>query len=164
MFPPPGADENFQTQLKISSDKDAWEIPEAHIQKDDELGRGNFGIVYKGKHNGTVVAIKELKEVDKDKQTEDYKKEAEDFKKENEVMRKLNHPSLVKMHGIVMNPNMLIMEFCEKGSIKDYLEKFRFGKNSTQIRKDDPDCPKFEDLREWCEQIAKGIFLKLNIC
>lgn len=114
-----------------------------------------------------TVAIKVLKEIkDEDGNQKDYQKEAEAFKKENEIMRRLNHPCLVKMFGISVDtqPFMLVMEFCEKGAIKDYLEKFcddgRGSKKkshsySPQI-KSSSDSPKFEDMREWCEQIAEG--------
>ena len=166
-FPIPETDEVFQQTLQITTDKNIWEIPRTDIKKDDQLGSGNFGEVYKGTLREKVpVAIKVLKEIKDDDNQKDYEKEKEAFKKENEIMRKLNHPCLVKMFGICAEsqPFMLVMEFCEKGAIKDYLEKFCADDRATKKNKhsfspqlkSSSDTPKFEDMREWCEQIAEG--------
>jgi len=161
-IPNPDADPNFVREQQIKNSKDSWMIPRDEIVVEAELGRGNFGVVSKGKwRNETEVAIKELKALDKkdkEAQAEKYEKEKDSFVKEMEIMKKLNHPNLVKMYGICIDklPLYLIQELCEMGDLKAHLEKFKLGKNKL-IKKRNFIPPNIDDLSEWCLQIASGM-------
>ena len=122
-----------------------------------------------GKLRGTTpVAVKTLieKKDISNYNEEKFKKEQDAFAKEHEIMKKLNHTNLVKMYGICVQepPFMLIIEYCEKGSLLSHLESFvsnRDRKNVHKLVRDNDrlkrDCPNFSDLKDWCEQIASGM-------
>eukprot|EP00091_Calanus_sinicus_P014034 TRINITY_DN31376_c0_g1_i1.p1 TRINITY_DN31376_c0_g1~~TRINITY_DN31376_c0_g1_i1.p1 ORF type:complete len:124 (+),score=20.59 TRINITY_DN31376_c0_g1_i1:84-455(+) len=48
-IPNPDADPNFVREQQIKNSKDSWMIPREEIVVEAELGRGNFGVVSKGK-------------------------------------------------------------------------------------------------------------------
>ena len=163
-IPNPNADKNFVREQQIKNSKDSWIIPREEILIESELGRGNFGVVSKGKwRSDTMVAIKELKALDKkdrDAQGDKYEKEKDSFVKEMEIMKKLNHPNLVKMYGICIDklPLYLIQELCEMGDLKNHLEKFKVGRNKLiKKRHQSQNPPNLDDLLEWCLQIAVGM-------
>jgi len=39
------------------------------------------------------------------------------------LMSKLNHPNLVKLNGILLTPLSLVMEFCDQGSLYEFILK-----------------------------------------
>jgi serine/threonine protein kinase len=88
---------------------DAFELTEP-------LGTGNFSAVYKGRWDNKTVAIKKI-----------WLRGAED--NEVGIMFELNHPNIVKLHGIFQaesnsNP-VLIIEFKENGSLFDFVRNHR---------------------------------------
>ena len=159
-IPKPDTDDGFRTALAILNDADTWTITKQEVVQGEELGSGNFGTVTKGMLRGTIpVAIKTLNENknDKKKRADEFNKAKKDFEKETQIMKKLNHPNLVKIYGIQMDsfPFQLVMEQCEK-ALKNHLEKYRVEGRKPTLDKDQPDCPTFGDLKDWCEQIALG--------
>ena len=81
------------------------------------LGKGAFGIVYKGEYEGEEVAIKEINGNIIDE------KQIDEFLKECEVMKKLpKHPNILKFIGICNNPFSILTEFMEKGDLFKYLK------------------------------------------
>eukprot|EP01130_Rhizamoeba_saxonica_P016297 TRINITY_DN7505_c0_g1_i1.p1 TRINITY_DN7505_c0_g1~~TRINITY_DN7505_c0_g1_i1.p1 ORF type:complete len:1687 (-),score=329.77 TRINITY_DN7505_c0_g1_i1:29-5089(-) len=84
-----------------------------------KIGEGGFGIVFKGLMLGPNgredVAIKELK-VSKD--VMDLYRE---FNHEVFIMSKLDHPCLVKLFGITLNPLAMVLEFCPANSLSYHL-------------------------------------------
>ncbi|OWA50540.1 putative Mast/stem cell growth factor receptor-related protein Kit [Hypsibius exemplaris] len=105
------------------------EIPAQNLQLSDKvLGKGEFGIVYKGVAHGlrghpkpTTVAVKMLIQSNLD---EDQQKQlAEEIK----VMTKLGrHLNVVNLMGIVIRGNpLLILEYCSNGSLLTYLKMHR---------------------------------------
>ena len=162
MVSSPNKDKDFLEALNIHyNDNDQWAIPKGEIKMEDELGKGHFGVVHKGKLRGTTdVAIKKLLETSEDE--EGLKKEQKAFEQESAIMKKLNHSNLVKMYGICTEDKtmLLVLEFCEKGSLKSHLEGFVKNKDRRSKRElisGMKDCPRFTDLLEWCEQIAAGV-------
>ena len=77
-----------------------------------------FGVVYKGRYKGQIVAIKEING------NIINEKEIECFLQEAELMRTLpKHPNIVNFIGICAQPFCLVTEFMEKGDLSHYLIK-----------------------------------------
>ncbi|XP_018496050.1 uncharacterized protein LOC100907002 [Galendromus occidentalis] len=98
-------------------------ISEKEITLKTKLGGGTFGVVMMGEWTtctGRIVdvACKILKEDPKQTGTFD------DFIKEVGSMHALNHPHLVKLYGIVLGSQlMMITELAPLGSLRDHLKK-----------------------------------------
>uniref|UniRef100_A0A8C2IVT3 Tyrosine-protein kinase n=1 Tax=Cyprinus carpio TaxID=7962 RepID=A0A8C2IVT3_CYPCA len=93
---------------------DKWEIHPDELTLSEELGSGQFGLVWKGSWNGRQVAVKTVRE--------GFMSE-EEFKEEAQVMMKLSHNKLVQLHGVVTqrSPIYLVFEFMENGCLTDFL-------------------------------------------
>uniref|UniRef100_A0A2C9K6B5 Protein kinase domain-containing protein n=1 Tax=Biomphalaria glabrata TaxID=6526 RepID=A0A2C9K6B5_BIOGL len=95
----------------VSTDNHTWNTA-------DSLGRGASAIVYLGrnKNNGQVVAVKVF---------HDYISQKTDDIRELELLKQLNHRNIIKLIGIERlpsNKNVLIMEYCEGGSLHHMLD------------------------------------------
>ena len=86
---------------------------EVYVNKLHILGKGQFGIVYKGEWRGLTVAIKQFENLDANK-----RKLVEN---EFTAMTKIHHPNIIQLLGIVQNPFSIIMEFIPNGCLFDYL-------------------------------------------
>lgn len=99
-------------------------IHEKDISLGIKLGDGSFGVVRRGEWTvpgGKVVAVA-VKVLKSDNITQPGI--VEDFFKEVQAMHALDHPNLVRLHGVVLSrPMMMITELAEKGSILDMLRK-----------------------------------------
>ncbi|XP_016310344.1 tyrosine-protein kinase ITK/TSK-like [Sinocyclocheilus anshuiensis] len=97
---------------ELSSDK--WEIHPDEVILSEELGSGQFGLVWKGSWNDRQVAVKTVRE--------GFMSE-EEFKEESQVMMKLSHNKLVQLYGVVTqrSPIYLVFEFMENGCLTDFL-------------------------------------------
>jgi len=101
-----------------SLDADSWTIPFKDLKTETEVGRGAFGVVYKGKWQGIQVAIKQFV-LDKDEVSITKIKE---FIAEAELMMKLKgHPNITQLLGICFEPLCLVTEFVENGSLRKFL-------------------------------------------
>ncbi|MDP2436532.1 MAG: protein kinase [archaeon] len=89
------------------------------ITIDKELGKGAFGIVYRGKLFGKHVAVKKLINQQMDAET------LSAFKKEVAVMSKLRHPNVLLFMGASTEPGnlMIVTELMPRGSIYDLLHQ-----------------------------------------
>ncbi|XP_017778109.1 PREDICTED: tyrosine-protein kinase receptor torso-like isoform X1 [Nicrophorus vespilloides] len=103
--------------------QDEWEIDQRNIILLNVLGEGAFGVVYKAwLTNGSdkiTVAVKMLKEFP-------IQEDLQQFKEEIELIKSVGkHPNIVSMLGCSIrncnNGPMLIVEFCEKGDLLNYL-------------------------------------------
>lgn len=90
-----------------------WVINQHEIDVKEEIGSGEFGVVYKGVLNGKPVAIKTLREA----------KNMDDFLVEASSMTNLRHENLVQLLGVKLSPLpiYIVTEFMAKGSLTDYL-------------------------------------------
>ncbi|CAG9585263.1 unnamed protein product [Danaus chrysippus] len=126
-------------------------ILEKDIVLHNELGNGSFGVVKRGEwkvdqSNKTMpVAVKVLK-ADAFTQPGIY----DDFRREVEAMHSLKHPNLIKLHGVVFHPLMMVCELATMGALLDYI-RAQDGKVSLQY------------IAKWSSQVAAGMaYLEKN--
>nr|CDS18627.1 tyrosine protein kinase Src64B [Echinococcus granulosus] len=83
----------------------------------EELGRGNFGVVYRGHILSMEVAVKKSLDLTNDAA----------FREEAKVMHKLSHQRIVRFLGFCCDaPDgrvLIITEFMPNGALRDYLQK-----------------------------------------
>ncbi|EGD72208.1 TK protein kinase [Salpingoeca rosetta] len=99
----------------LGSDK--WQIALADLSFGQQLGAGQFGVVYKGVYKGQhTVAIKTMKQGSMNE---------EEFVAEAEVMKHFKHRNLVELLGIVVGDDrvMIVTEFMENGCLLNYLRE-----------------------------------------
>lgn len=96
---------------------DEWILDknEIEIMYDQVLGKGEFGIVYKAKWRGMIVAAKQFKDLDVHK--------IKLMQNEFEAMTKLHHPNIIQLLGYINDPFTIIMEYLSKGSLSSYILK-----------------------------------------
>ncbi|PWN49191.1 Pkinase-domain-containing protein [Violaceomyces palustris] len=105
MLPPQGAD------------------PEDYYVKQDRIGKGSFGEVYKGfdKRSRQPVAIKII-------DLENAEDEIDDIQQEIAILSQLDSPHVTKYHGSWLKGTNLwiVMEYCSGGSCSDLMKPGRF--------------------------------------
>lgn len=88
------------------------------VKEEAQLGKGAFGVVYKGTIFGKAVAIKKLNK-------QDFEKDAlDEFVKEVKVMCRIRHPNVVLFMGACTDPGHLaiVTELLPKGSLETLLK------------------------------------------
>ena len=98
------------------------EIDSTDVKLHEVIGRGAFGVVYKGYWKGREVAVKMLSIA-----YGNDEKLLKTFKKEVEVLAKLQHPNIVHLFGACASPPsvFLVEEFMNYGSLHDALYKHK---------------------------------------
>ncbi|XP_063821932.1 activated Cdc42 kinase Ack [Ostrinia nubilalis] len=121
-------------------------ILEKDIILHNELGNGSFGVVKRGEWKVSSqgaqpvpVAVKVLK-ADAFSQPGIY----DDFRREVEAMHSLKHLNLIKLHGVVFHPLMMVCELAPMGALLDYL-RAQNGKVSLNF------------ISKWAAQVAAGM-------
>ncbi|XP_013180719.1 PREDICTED: serine/threonine-protein kinase MARK2 [Papilio xuthus] len=121
-------------------------ILEKDIVLHNELGNGSFGVVKRGEWRVSdqssqmvPVAVKVLK-ADAFSQPGIY----DDFRREVEAMHSLKHPNLIKLHGVVFHPLMMVCELANMGALLDYI-RAQNGKVSLNY------------ISKWSGQVAAGM-------
>ncbi|CAF0926831.1 unnamed protein product [Rotaria sp. Silwood1] len=105
-------DDDYDIPSQISESVQAIDYHDLNIDRDDKLGQGSFGVVYKATWNNQTVAVKELH---LQKLT---RREKRSFVKEITIMSTLGeHPNLVYLYGYTLEPLCLVMEYVELGSL-----------------------------------------------
>lgn len=106
---------------------DDWEVDRDDVIINQELGKGSFGMVYKGvykdpKKGGVVThcAVKTVNEQAGLKQRIEFLREAS-------AMKDCNTTHVIKLIGVVSQsqPVLVLMELMENGDLKEYLRKHR---------------------------------------
>ncbi|XP_058766966.1 receptor-like kinase TMK4 [Vicia villosa] len=95
-----------------------------NFSEDNILGRGGFGVVYKGElHDGTKIAVKRMESVAVGT------KGLNEFEAEIAVLTKVRHRHLVALLGFCINGNerLLVYEYMPQGTLTQHL--FDWGKN-----------------------------------
>eukprot|EP00063_Salmo_salar_P036768 XP_014011603.1 PREDICTED: tyrosine-protein kinase SRK3-like isoform X1 [Salmo salar] len=83
-----------------------------------QLGKGFFGVVFKGHYKGEKVAVKIV---------QDGSMNPQDFLNEAQIMRTMEHPNIIKLLAVCTKkePIYIITELMKKGSLLEYLKKNR---------------------------------------
>ena len=106
-------------------------------EKENLLGIGAFGEVYRGKYKGQSVAVKLYTAKEGNKVEEGFK----DLRSESKVLQQLHHPCLVCMVGVTVHPTMsLVLEKAPQGTLqapllkeKRYLSRIVMYRIATQV-------------------------------
>jgi predicted Ser/Thr protein kinase len=98
--------------LRVTDWQNSFQINYAELALERELGRGGFGIVYKGKWRNSDVAIKQLH------LTQPSPSSLEEFQKEMAIMARLRCPQIVQFYGAYFEPCYgIVMEYMPVGSL-----------------------------------------------
>lgn len=84
----------------------------------NELGRGGFGVVYKGElHDGTMIAVKRMEAAVVSN------KAINEFQSEIAVLSKVRHRNLVSLLGysIELNERLLVYEYMPQGALNNHI-------------------------------------------
>uniref|UniRef100_A0A2N9GX28 Protein kinase domain-containing protein n=1 Tax=Fagus sylvatica TaxID=28930 RepID=A0A2N9GX28_FAGSY len=95
-----------------------------NFSEDNILGRGGFGVVYKGElYDGTKIAVKRMKSVAMSSRG------MKQFDAEIAVLTKVRHRHLVALLGYCLNDNerLLVFEYMPQGTLTQHL--FHWGEN-----------------------------------
>nr|AQT19751.1 hypothetical protein Smed-abl-2 [Schmidtea mediterranea] len=116
LFPAPKRAQATVFGVGENDSADIWEIDRTEIMMKNQLGSGQYGIVYEAfwKKYSITVAVKTVKT--------DITV-ADDFLEEARLMKSLQHPNLVRLLGVCTQepPNYIIAEFMENGNLLEYL-------------------------------------------
>lgn len=113
----PAKDPNYGKLVMFSEDAEFVAGSEALLNKDCEIGRGGFGVVYRTMlQDGRPVAIKKLT-------VTGLIKSQDEFEREMKNLGKIRHPNLVALEGYYWTPSLqlLISEFVSDGSLFKHL-------------------------------------------
>jgi serine/threonine protein kinase len=110
---------NYSSMNQAFEQNSVKEIPPKDIANLEEIGLGEFGLVYKGiwTLKRVPVAVKTLRGGSTDEQRENFLFEAS-------AMAQFRHPNVVELYGVVsrVDPVMIVMEFMNNGSLDRYLQ------------------------------------------
>lgn len=108
----------------IQYDPDEWEVEKENLIIDEEIGKGSFGMVYKGQlltEKGALrCAIKTVPPTSTPKQRVDFLREAS-------IMKQFDTYHVIKLMGVIStsSPVYVIMEYMENGDLKKFLYGLR---------------------------------------
>ena len=110
----------------VTADDEEFKQVDKFIVTNKVLGKGSFGIVYRGffeKDHSKIVAVKvtPLEKISNDL------KFLELLKREIEIMQSIDHPNVVRMYAATRTSRNLYMflEYCRDGDIKELLKTKR---------------------------------------
>lgn len=100
-------------------DRETIEVATNNFAKENIVGKGGQGTVYKAVLDGTTVAIKRCNEVDESRRA--------DFVQELVILCRVNHPNVVKLVGCCLQfeAPMLIYEFVQNKTLQELLDHQR---------------------------------------
>lgn len=97
-----------------------YEIEPHEVKFGDQVGSGGFGVVFRGKFRGEIVAIKKIHS-----QALSNPASIAEFQSEVAVLCTLEHPNVLKFMGACVKPPnlMIITEFMARGTLFDVLHR-----------------------------------------
>ena len=126
----------LSAQNSKSEDVEFWQVPreEVTLHLDQELGRGGWGVVVRGRFRGKAVAVKCIHQ---ENLTYQRGMLLERFRREIRMMAKLRHPNLVLFMAAVLDnfndpPIMIVTEILET-TLRKIVERNRVGQNKLSI-------------------------------
>ncbi|WVZ17058.1 hypothetical protein V8G54_010040 [Vigna mungo] len=127
----PGNDPNHGKLVMFYGDAEFADGAHNLLNKDSEIGRGGFGVVYcTVLRDGHCVALKKLT-------VSTLTKSQEDFEREVKMLGKIKHRNLVALEGYYWTPSLqlLIYEYLARGSLQKLLHDDDSRKNILSWRK-----------------------------
>jgi hypothetical protein len=99
------------------------DISAAELTVTGVLGEGSYARVYKALYAGEVVAVKRLTlpSADGGGDATSARDIALEFVREAWIMTHVQHPNLVRLHGVCREPLQMVVEYMNGGSLYDYL-------------------------------------------
>jgi len=104
-------------------------IPFEELKEEELLGEGGAAFVSKGEWEGKQVAIKKLKVPEtastlgfEDEEEETFSNVFKEFRREISVMSGLEHPNLVNLIGVCLDPLCIVTEFMAYGDLYNFLQ------------------------------------------
>lgn len=102
--------------------------------KSDRIGSGSYGIVYKVKllEEDKLIAVKESRLLNR----EELSKKNQEIWNDVLKMRSIDHKNFIKLIGIVVRENLttlILMEYCDGGSLGNFLLNFADEMNSQKL-------------------------------
>ncbi|EGG24144.1 leucine-rich repeat-containing protein [Cavenderia fasciculata] len=105
-------------------------ISYSHLSLDELIGEGGAALVYRGRWKDQVVAIKKLKTVSAEAPTLGVTLEINDislskafneFRRECWVMSGIEHPNIVQLKGLCLDPLCIVTEYLPHGNLYKFL-------------------------------------------
>ena len=96
-----------------------WEIQKNDVKLEEEIGRGAFGVVFKGTYHSMEVAVKKIAS---SADSEDRLKAANLLNNEIKTLGQCQHENIVRLLGACTRPPMLIMALAKNGTLRDLLD------------------------------------------
>ncbi|KAL0490990.1 serine/threonine-protein kinase [Acrasis kona] len=122
----------LQDQLVVATKElndasQSWMIKMEDLKFLDRIAQGTFGVVFKGKHLGTTVAIKLIKDHALSGGSSDTDVNKETFTSEVKIMKSLHHPNIVQFLGVCINNDqkLIITEFMDGLSLQHIINACR---------------------------------------
>lgn len=134
---------NVPSTQPLSRELQSYEIPIQDLVFEKEIGRGAFGVVYKGQWRDSNVAIKQL--LLEETSGAVFERELKTFQDEAATMSSMRpHVNVVLLLGITPAPNLcIVVEFAEGGALYSLLH------GSAKITD--------EDKIHYCKGVASGM-------
>ena len=146
-------------------------IPKDSIKYISQLGRGNFGIVYKGKAIGLVEGDEEVEVAVKTLKVDAGFEVCSEFIEEAKLMFGLSHPNILKIYGVCMSdfPYLMVFEYMDEGDLTQFLHSrassvhrrllnpLPYRSRTESSYSNDPPSLTKTQLLHICKQVAAGM-------
>jgi Ran GTPase-activating protein (RanGAP) involved in mRNA processing and transport/GTPase SAR1 family protein len=98
-------------------------IDASELQRREEIGRGAFGVVYRGIWANRVVAIKAIGMSEQADGGLSGGAPWREFCNEAHILSTLIHPCVVRLFAVVTQPATLVVEFCKGGNLQQFVNE-----------------------------------------
>ncbi|KAK5576072.1 hypothetical protein RB653_007210 [Dictyostelium firmibasis] len=125
-------DANVRTDLLVPdlvmSNFTGAKIPFDQLMIEEMIGEGGAALVYRARWQGQTVAVKKLKTIENlDGPVEindiSLSKAFNEFRRECWVMSELEHPNIVQLKGLCLDPLCIVTEYLPHGNLYSFLHK-----------------------------------------